>query len=103
MASFMGCVFSYPWAVIVRDMVEMWPKENGKCRFDGNYRKAAVWLWYHEMGSNAFPGFFNRYFYKTFPQLFLMTYFADVMGMFTYWSHDYMVAGGSNTWEDSFT
>jgi len=84
-------------------MVEMWPKENGVCRFDGNYRKAAVWLWYHEFGSNAFPGFFNNYFYRTFPQLFATVWFADMFGMFTYWNHDYMVGAGSNTWEDSFT
>jgi hypothetical protein len=38
-------VFSYPWAVTIREMVELWPKEKGGvCTWDNNYRKAAVWV-----------------------------------------------------------
>ena len=64
-SSYLACVFSYPWAVTVREMVDFWPKEKGGvCTWDRNYRKAAVWLWYHEFGTNHFPGFFNNYFWK---------------------------------------
>lgn len=42
---YFGCVFSYPWAVVIREMVEFWPKDKGGvCTWDGNYRKAAVWV-----------------------------------------------------------
>jgi len=100
---YMASVFSFPFYHMTREMVEFWPKENGVCRFGGNYRKAAVWLWYFEFGSNVFPGFFTNHFYKTFPQMFLTLWIADTMGMFTYWNHDYMIGAGSNTYEESFT
>jgi len=102
-AVYFSVVFSYPWAVTVKEMVDMWPKENGVCRFDGSYRKAAVWLWYHEYGSNLFPGMFHNYFWKTGPLMFLTLWWADNFGMFTYWNHDFLWGAGTNSWEDSFS
>lgn len=101
---YFGCVFSYPWAVTIREMVELWPKEKGGvCTFDNNYRKAAVWLWYHEFGSNYFPGFINNYFWRTAPWMAASLWFADSLGMFTYWSNDPYAGAGTNTWEDVFS
>jgi len=102
-STYLACVFSYPWGVMAKEMVDFWPKENGVCRFDGNYRKAAVWLWYHDLGSNYFPGLFNNYFWRQGPLLAMSLWMADSMGMFTYWSHDYMWGSGTNSWEDSFS
>jgi len=103
MSVYFGVIFSYPWGVVVKEMVDFWPKEKGVCRFDGNYRKAAVWLWYHDFGSNLFPGMFNNYFWRSAPWMFMTLWWADSFGMFTYWTHDYMWGAGTNSWEDSFS
>jgi hypothetical protein len=50
-------------------MVDLWPKKNGVDIFQGNYRKAATWLWLAAPTWNiSFPGFMRLYFWKTFPQ-----------------------------------
>lgn len=136
-STYFACVFSYPWAVTIREMVELWPKEKGGvCTWDNNYRKAAVWvrisilkyksyllknqLWYHEFGTNYFPGFINNYFWRTAPMLatvklffwkhFVLSNFffqtlwvADSLGIFTYWGNDPYAGAGTNTWEDVFS
>jgi len=103
-AVYLACAFSYPWAVTIREMVDFWPKEKGGvCTFDNNYRKAAVWLWYHEFGTNYFPGFINNYFFRQAPWMITSLYIADSLGMFTYWCHDPYAGAGTNTWEDVFS
>lgn len=38
-SSWLACIFSYPWAVTAREMVDFWPKEKGgKCTWNNNYR-----------------------------------------------------------------
>lgn len=45
LSTYLACVFSYPFACTIREMVDMWPKEKGGvCTFKGNYRTAAVWV-----------------------------------------------------------
>jgi ABC-type phosphate/phosphonate transport system permease subunit len=101
---YLGCVFSYPFGVVCREMVDFWPKDKGGvCTFQGNYRKAMVWLWYHDYGSNYFPGFFNNYFWRQAPWMFGTLWLADTLGMFTYWRVDPYSGPGSNTWEDVFS
>lgn len=101
---YLACAFSYPFAVTIREMVEFWPKEkNGVCTWQGNYRRAAVWLWYHDFGSNYFPGFMNNYFFRNFPWMFLTLWVGDRMGMFNYWQHDPYMGAGTNSWEDAFS
>lgn len=101
-SSWLACVFSYPWAVTAREMVDFWPKPNGVCQFDNNYRKAMVWIYYHEWSSNYFAGFFKNYFWKQFPWMFTTLFLADKLGMFTYQSIDIWSGQGNNSWEDSF-
>jgi hypothetical protein len=84
-SAWFASIFSYPFAVTIREMVDFWPKEKGGiCTWDNNYRKAAVWLWYHEWGNNGWPGMFNNYFWRNFPWMFASVWIADKMGMFTY-------------------
>lgn len=67
-SAYLGAVFSYPFAHTVREMVDLWPKKNGVDMFQGNYRKAASWLWFASPSWNlAFPGFFRIYFWNVFP------------------------------------
>ena len=66
-ATYLAAVFTYPFAHSVREMVDFWPKKDGIDPFQGNYRKAAVWLWYGPSWLIAFPGFFNRYFWHVAP------------------------------------
>eukprot|EP01017_Pseudomicrothorax_dubius_P000565 TRINITY_DN0_c2145_g1_i2.p1 TRINITY_DN0_c2145_g1~~TRINITY_DN0_c2145_g1_i2.p1 ORF type:complete len:101 (+),score=22.08 TRINITY_DN0_c2145_g1_i2:2-304(+) len=94
---------SYPWGNKVREMVDFWPKREGANIFQGNYRKAAVWLWYHEYTSNYYPGLMKNYFWKTAPWMFLTLWISDSLGVFTYWSHNYWSGAGNNTWEDSYS
>ncbi len=28
-SAYLACAFTYPWAVMAREMVELWPKEKG--------------------------------------------------------------------------
>jgi len=58
-----------------------------------------IWKSWH--WSNAFPGFYNNYFWKMFPQYFITLWIADTLGMFTYWQNDYFTNGGTNTGEDN--
>ena len=48
-------------------MVDLWPKKNGVDIWQGNYRKAATWLWFGPSWNIAFPGFFSNYFWKVGP------------------------------------
>jgi hypothetical protein len=67
-STYFACIFSYPWAVTIKEMVDLWPKEKGGvCTFDNNYRKAAVWLWYHDWSNTYFPGMFNNYVWRVGP------------------------------------
>lgn len=100
-STYLACALSYPWAVMTRELVDFWPKtKDGVCQFNGNYRKAGVWLWYHQYQSNLFPGFFNNYFWKQAPWMFITLMVADTMGIFSYWSVDMMSGPGTNSWED---
>jgi solute carrier family 25 oxoglutarate transporter 11 len=100
-ATYIACVFSYPWAVVVREAVDFWPKpKNGISPFNNNYRKAGVWLWYHDFSSNLFPGFFNNYFWKQAPWMMTTLILADSLGIFSYWCIDQFSGPGTNSWED---
>jgi solute carrier family 25 (mitochondrial oxoglutarate transporter), member 11 len=66
--TYLGAVFTYPFAVTARQMVDLWPKKNGVDIWQGNYRKAASWLWFACPSWNiAFPGFFKNYFWHVAP------------------------------------
>lgn len=99
-STYLACIFSYPWAVMVREAVDFWPKENGVCKFQGNYRKAGVFLWYHDFSSNLFPGLFNNYFWRQAPWMMTTLLMADSLGIFSYWSIDQLSGPGTNSWED---
>lgn len=103
-SAYLACAFSYPWAVTIREMVDFWPKEKGGvCTWDNNYRKAAVWLYYHDNSTNYYPGFFKNYFFRQFPWIFTTLYLSDSLGIFSYWQVDYYSGAGTNSWEDTFS
>ena len=102
-STYLGAVFAYPFAHSTRLMVDFWPKKNGVDPFSGNYRKAAVWLWYGAGSWNiAFPGLFKNFFWKVFPLWFTGIMLADKFGMFSYWRIDIMAGPSDNTPDDSF-
>lgn len=84
-------------------MVDLWPKK-GEDPFGGNYRKAAVYAWFHQNILGFYPGFFKRYFWHIAPQYFL-TYFrwfftlllAEKFGMFKYWRIDIFNGAADNS------
>jgi hypothetical protein len=100
-ASYLGTTFSYPFVHAVRDMVDLWPKKDVD-PWKGNYRKAAVTLWYGPSWNIGFAGMFRRYFWHSFPLLFTSILCADQFGMFTYWKIDIMAGASDNTSEDSY-
>lgn len=65
--TYLGAVFTYPFAVTAREMVDLWPKKSSEA-FGGNYRKAAVYIWFHQNILIFYPGFFKRYFWHIAPQ-----------------------------------
>lgn len=99
-STYLACLFSYPWAVVVREAVEFWPKKNGVCSFDNNYRKAGIFFWYHDFANNMFPGFFNNYFWKQAPWMMTTLLLGDALGIFSYWVVDPFSGPGTNSWED---
>ena len=94
-------VLTYP-VQTAREMIDSWPKKNGICPYDGNYRKAFNYLWYSECWNHAFPGFLKTYFWHYAPQWFLTLCLADRLGLFTQWRVDIMSGPGDNTNDDSF-
>ena len=69
----MACMASYPFAVILRDAVELMPKQISQGVFEGNYKKALAYQWSNENGSNMLAGVYKRYVYKNFPWMFCVS------------------------------
>ena len=65
---YLGAAFTYPFAHTAREMVDLWPKKNGIDQFDGNYRKASTYIWFHQNILGFYPGFFKNYFWHIAPQ-----------------------------------
>lgn len=85
-------------------MIELWPKDKGGvCTWNGNYRKAMSWLWYHEFSTNYYPGFFKNYFFNQFPWMFMTLMIGDSLGIFSYWQVDMYSGAGTNSSEDNFS
>jgi len=100
MSTYLAAIFSYPW-VVTKEMVDLWPKQKGAlATFNGSYRKAGVWLWYHEFAGTYFAGFFTKYFWKTAPNMCITLLLADQAGLFTQTVVDNFSGQGNNTWED---
>jgi hypothetical protein len=102
LSSYLAAVFSYPFVHAVRDMVDLWPKKDGVDPWKGNYRKAAVTLWYGPSWNIGFAGLFKRYFWHVFPMWFTTLLLADHFGMFSYWRVDILCGPSDNTAEDSY-
>lgn len=81
-------------------MVEFHPTVDGRSVYAGNYRKAAAWLWFSPHIGQFYVGFGNH-FVKHFPTLWLTTWFADSLGLFTYHNHDFHTIRGSSSYDDN--
>ena len=101
-ATWLGVNFSYPFAHAVREMVDLWPKKNGVDLWKGNYRKAAVSLWYGPSWNIGFAGLYKRYFWYVAPLYFTSLMLADQFGMFSYWRIDILCGAADNTADDSY-
>lgn len=101
-STWLGAVFSYPFAVAIREMTDLHPKINGVDLYQGNYRKALSVLWYNGEWNAGWAGLFHRYFWFVAPLYFLSILAADQFGMFSYWRVDIMSGPGDNTAEDSY-
>ena len=99
-STYLAAIFSYPW-VVTKEMVDLWPKQKGaQHTFNGSYRKAGVWLWYHEFAGTYFAGFFTKYFWKTAPNMCITLLLAEKAGLFKQTVVDNFSGQGNNTWED---
>lgn len=68
--TYFGACFTYPFAHTVREMVDFWPRKDGVDPFNGNYRKASIYMWLHQNILGYYPGFFKNYFWHIAPQYF---------------------------------
>jgi hypothetical protein len=99
-STYLASIFSYPW-VVTKEMVDLWPKQKGtQATFNGSYRKAGVWLWYHEFAGTYFAGFFTKYFWKAAPNMFITLLLAEKAGLFKQTVVDNFSGQGNNSWED---
>lgn len=71
LGTYLGCVFSYPFSIMARNYVDFLPKKNGVDPFDGNYRKAAVFIWFSPQVTSSWYGMFKTYFWHVAPQYYL--------------------------------
>lgn len=101
-ATWLGAVFSYPFAVAIRDMADLYPKVGGVDPYQGNYRKALSALWYNGEWNIGWAGMFRRYFWFVAPLYFASILAADQFGMFSFWRVDIMSGPSDNTAEDSY-
>lgn len=77
-SAYLACAFTYPWAVMSREMVELWPKEKGGvCTFQGNYRKAMAWLWCNHLFIKR-PRILLKLLPRILKKLFLLSIPLDV-------------------------
>lgn len=103
LCAYMGVVFAYPFAHMTRMMTDLYPKKDGIDLYGGNYRKAAVSLWYGNSWNEGWIGLFkSQYFWKHFPLYFTSLLLADKFGLFSYWRLDIMAGPADNTPDDSF-
>ena len=80
-ASFIGAAMSYPVSVIVRDMVEIYPKKVREGIVANNYRLAFREVWNYELHSSLFAGM-GPYMLKNMPWMFLTIWISESLGMF---------------------
>lgn len=102
LSSYLAAVFSYPFVVTAREMVDLWPKKDGVDVFKGNYRKAMANLWYGPTWNIGWVGLFHKYFWHVFPLYVTSLLAADYFGIFSYWRVDIMSGASDNTAEDSY-
>jgi hypothetical protein len=67
-STYVAAVFTYPFAVVSREMVDIWPKKNGIDYFGGNYRKASIYIWFSQNILLYYAGFVKRYLWHIGPQ-----------------------------------
>ena len=97
-------VFVYPFSNTIREMVEVWPKKNGVCPYDGSYRKAMSYLWYgSEFWNTAWPGMFKNFFWHNVPMWFATLMISYKLGIFTYWRVNTFAGPGDNNPEDTIS
>lgn len=70
-STYLGALVTYPFAVKAREYVDLAPYKGGLEPFDGNYRKAAYWIWTTDGNVKFFGGFFKNYFWNIAPQWFI--------------------------------
>lgn len=102
MSTTLATFFVYPMSNASKEMVDLWPKKDGICPYDGNYRKAFTYLWYSDFWNTGFPGLFKNFYWHHAPQWFLTIMLSYKLGIFSYWRVDIMSGPGDNTSEDSF-
>lgn len=66
--TYLGAAFAYPFCHTSREMVDIWPKKDGIDSFGGNYRKASIYIWFHQNILGFYPGFFKNFFWNIAPQ-----------------------------------
>ena len=72
-SAFMATAASFPFAVVVREAIELTPRHISVDLFERNYRKALWYFWNYENSSLGFAGLFKKYFYKNFPWMFIVS------------------------------
>ncbi len=103
-STYVGAAFTYPFAVSVREMVDLWPRVDGRDYFANNYRKASIYMWLHQNILGFYPGFFKKYFWHIAPQYFIVNHrwfftimFAEKLGFFKYWRVDIFNGAADNS------
>lgn len=98
-AATMACVGAYPFHTVMRDMIELNPKEISDGYFKMNYRRALHYMWHVGDMSNGWAGCM-RYFHSNFVFCFTTVYLAESFGLFKYWKspyHTYPYTNSLNT------
>ena len=67
-AVWLAAVLTFPYAYTAREVVDFWPRKNGVDPFQGNYRKASVWMFFGDSLGNYYYGMYRKYLWHIGPQ-----------------------------------
>ncbi len=95
-ATTFSLIWSYPFAVTVRRLVEHTPKEISEGVFKKNYRRAFTYIYYINFNPNVWKGM-SSYFHSNFIWVFTSLYVAESLGLFKNWKTNYTSFPATNS------
>jgi hypothetical protein len=96
---FLSGIVSHPMRKIARNIIEIYPRQNGGEKFLYQYRKA----FQNVIGATHYSGNYHglsKFYWMKGPRFFITLWIAEWMGLFRSWRTNYLVFPGINVFSD---